>query len=74
MVDRANQKLVDQGFRDALIGHSHFMSPDLDEGRVELIWSYSIMPMLEERYPGDERQVAEFAFNTLRRDAGSGSE
>ena len=74
MVDQANQKLTDHGFRDALIGHSHFMSPILDEDRVELIWNYSIMPMLEERYPGDERRVAEFAFNALRRDAGSGSE
>ncbi len=74
IIDQANQKLTEHGFRDALIGHSHFMSPGLDEDKVELIWNYSIMPMLEERYPGDERRVSEFALDTLRRDATSGLE
>ncbi|MBK1632162.1 hypothetical protein CKO31_15735 [Thiohalocapsa halophila] len=66
VLDTANTKLAEHGFRDALIGPSHFMSPGVDEEQVRLTWNYSIIPMLEERYPGDERRLAQFALDRLK--------
>ena len=57
VVDRANSQLGD---RDAAIGPSHFMRSDLDDEWVDLIWSHSILPYIEEQLFGEEDRLAEF--------------
>jgi MoxR-like ATPase len=46
MVDLVNEELG----RDSSVGHSYFMRKDLDESWAELIWKYSIMPLIEDRF------------------------
>ena len=62
-VDRANALL---GNRDAAIGPSYFLRPDLDESWIELIWEHSILPALAEQLSGDPRDLAEFKLLRLR--------
>jgi len=35
------------------IGHSYFMQPDLDISKLKDIWTYAILPLLEEYYFGE---------------------
>jgi hypothetical protein len=42
------------------------MRKDLDETWIERIWSYSVMPYIEERLVGQPERMAEFRLDTLR--------
>ncbi len=53
VVEKANEKL---GNRNNSIGPSYFMKDNLDEDWVEIIWSHSIMPYLEEQFFGEEQR------------------
>lgn len=64
-VDRANEQ-VD---RNAAIGPSHFMRPDLSEDKIALVWEHSVIPYIEEVYFDDERRVDEFRLELLLADA-----
>lgn len=67
IVDCANEKLDPlKSSRHSSIGHSYFMRDDLDESWVELIWKYSIMPLIEERFIDQPDRVAEFKLERLR--------
>lgn len=70
VLDLANNKLKDLGFYEAAIGPSYFMEKDLDDDLIELIWTYSIMPMIEERFPGDAKKKNQFALDALRNEVG----
>lgn len=63
VVRRANAKLRD---RNAAIGPSHFMRPDLDEEWVELIWDHAVLPYIEEQLFAEPEQVREFSLEALR--------
>ena len=76
VVDRANGLLSDEPH--AAIGPSHFMKENLNEDRIRRIWRYGVLPYIEERLFGqDERRLAEFDLDTLRRaftSSGAGNE
>ena len=63
VVDRANAKLDD---RQAAIGPSYFMKPDLDDNRVRLIWDHNVRPYIEEHLHGEHDRLAEFGLDRLR--------
>ena len=65
VVERANQKLDD---RQAAIGPSYFMKPDLDDERVRLIWEHNVLPYVEEHLYGERERLAEFDLDRLRRE------
>ena len=67
VVDAANEKLSDD--RHAAIGPSYFMKANLDETKVERIWTHSVLPYIEERLFGDDDRIAEFDLDELRRTA-----
>jgi len=69
VLDLANKKLKDLGLYEAAIGPSYFMEKDLDDDLIELIWTYSIMPMIEERFPGDAKKKNQFSLDLLRNEA-----
>ena len=72
MVDRANGKLGD---RQAAIGPSYFMKPDLDDDKVRLIWEHNVLPYVEEHLFGEHDRLAEFELDRLRRELhGGGTE
>jgi MoxR-like ATPase len=62
-VDLANTMLAD---RDAAIGPSYFMTPDLDEMWIRRIWEHSVMPYLEERLIGEPTRIGDFTLDRLR--------
>lgn len=68
-VDRLNQKLRER-FGDHLqVGHSYFMSPDLDDARLERIWEVDILPFLEDQLFGKEDELASYRLAAIRRGA-----
>ena len=72
VVERANQKLDD---RQAAIGPSYFMKPDLDDERVRLIWEHNVLPYVEEHLYGEHERLSEFVLDRLRREIdGNGAE
>jgi len=66
VLDIANKVLSERGLGDATIGPSYFMGRNLDEAGVARIWSYSIIPLLEERFPGEPGIIRKFELATLR--------
>ena len=64
VVDLANEQLSDD--RHAAIGPSHFMKPDLDDAAVEMTWTHSVLPYLEERLFGNAERLADFELDRLR--------
>ena len=63
VVDRANAKLDD---RQAAIGPSYFMKPNLDADKVRLIWEHNVRPYIEEHLHGEHDRLAEFDLDRLR--------
>ena len=62
VVDRANEKLDD---RQAAIGPSYFMKPDLGDEMVDLIWEHNVLPYVEERFYGEHDRLDEFHLDKL---------
>ena len=62
VVDRANAKLDD---RQAAIGPSYFMKPDLGKEMVDLIWEHNVLPYIEERFYGEHERLDEFILDKL---------
>ena len=69
VVDRANAKLDD---RQAAIGPSYFMKPDLDDNKVRMIWEHNVRPYVEEHLHGEHERIAEFDLDWLLGEDGSG--
>jgi hypothetical protein len=63
VVDRANLALAD---RNAAIGPSHFLKPQLTEDLVRLAWENSVLPFLEEHFFADPDQLKRFDLDWLR--------
>ena len=55
-VDAANEKL---GNKDAAIGPSYFMKPNLNKEMVDRIWKYNVLPYLEEQLYGEPGTLSE---------------
>ena len=63
VVERANEKLKND--RHAAIGPSYFIKENLDRASVCRIWKHSVLPYIEERLFGDDKQIKEFDINEL---------
>ena len=70
VVNHANKKLND---RQAAVGASYFMTNDLDDRKVGLIWEHNVLPYIEERLYGEHGRLSEFQLDKLRHDGGSQS-
>ncbi|WP_345761698.1 McrB family protein [Diaminobutyricibacter sp. McL0608] len=67
MLETVNTRIVDSSAR---IGPSYLMPEDgdLSERRLREIWRYELMPLLEEAYYGENRDLeSEFGLDALRR-------
>ena len=62
-VDAVNALLPDPNLG---IGPTHFMRKDLDDAWIELIWTHSILPYLEEQYLDDPDALSQFDLARLR--------
>lgn len=71
VVDMANELLDD---RHLQIGPSHFMTDTLSETTLKRIWTYSILPYVEEHFFDEPERVEDFALEALRARLESGEE
>jgi 5-methylcytosine-specific restriction protein B len=67
VVEEANRRLGD---RHTSIGPSYFMTPNLTEEWVDIIWQHSILPYLEEQFFGEADRRKEFDLAKLREATG----
>lgn len=67
VVDRANEKLND---RQAAIGPSYFMTSNLDDRKVSLIWKHGVLPYIKEHLYGEHDRLNEFELDRLRHEGG----
>jgi hypothetical protein len=63
VVDEANRVLAD---RDAAIGPSYFLRPDLDDRTIARIWQHAVLPYAAERLGGDADALADLDLERLR--------
>ena len=65
-VDMVNEELKDRlRGSDLLLGPSYFMQRGLDEGSLERIWRYNVLPMLEELFYGQREVIEEYALDRV---------
>lgn len=50
LFERLNARLRDDIGPDAMVGHSYFMVPNLDEGKLNAIWKHHVVPLLAELF------------------------
>jgi hypothetical protein len=50
LFERLNEKLCADLGPQAQIGHSYFMVPSLDEGRLRVVWQHHVKPLLDEHF------------------------
>ena len=67
VVDEANKRLDD---RHIAIGPSYFMTPNLTEDWVDIVWKHQIAPYLEEQFFGERDRLREFELTKLRETVG----
>ena len=67
VVDRANEMLSD---RQAAIGPSYFMTGNLNDRNVRLIWEHGVLPYIEEHLYGERDRLNEFELDRLRHEGG----
>lgn len=65
LLDELNRAIADEDFS---IGPSYFMGKIARDPDLERIWEHGVMPLLEERYYGTNRDLeAEFGLDAMRR-------
>jgi 5-methylcytosine-specific restriction enzyme B len=68
LLARLNQQLSTHGVgREFHIGHSHFMSRNIDEEQLRLIWEFTIIPTLEEYFHNRVELVSKYSLRELSR-------
>jgi MoxR-like ATPase len=62
---RLNARLREDLGPQQQVGHSYFMVPDLDEGRLAILWQHHVLPLLEEYFAGQPGRLAAYALDRL---------
>jgi hypothetical protein len=65
LFERLNAGLGKELGPQARVGHSYFMVPDLDEGRLRVVWEHHVLPLLEEHFPSQPGRLGSYAFDRL---------
>jgi 5-methylcytosine-specific restriction protein B len=65
LFERLNARLRADLGPHAQVGHSYFMVPGLDEGRLRMVWEHHIRPLLEEHFLGQPGRAAAYDLDRL---------
>jgi MoxR-like ATPase len=65
VLDRTNALLADPHLA---VGPSHFLKSDLTEKAARRIWTYSVLPYLQDQFFGREYELDKFNLDRLRRE------
>lgn len=60
LFERLNARLRSDLGPHCQVGHSYFMVPDLDEGRLRVVWRHHVRPLLEEYCAGHPERAAAY--------------
>ena len=70
VLDRTNALLADPHLA---VGPSHFLKSDLTEKAARRIWTYSVLPYLQDQFFGREYELDKFDLDRLRREVAGGA-
>ena len=65
LFERLNARLRNDLGPQYQVGHSYFMVPQLDEGRLRAVWQHQVRPLLEEYAVGHPGRLAAFELEEL---------
>jgi 5-methylcytosine-specific restriction enzyme B len=65
LFERLNRRLRADLGGHHLIGHSYFMVPDLDEGRLRVVWEHHVRPLLDEYFAGHPERARAYDLDQL---------
>jgi hypothetical protein len=65
LFERLNARLRADLGPHCQVGHSYFMVPDLDEGRLRAVWQHQVRPLLEEYFAGQPQGAAGYDLDGL---------
>jgi MoxR-like ATPase len=65
LFDRLNARLRADLGPQQQVGHSYFMVPDLDAGRLRVVWEHHVRPLLEEYFAGHPERAAAYDLERL---------
>jgi hypothetical protein len=65
LFERLNERLRNDLGPQQQVGHSYFMVPDLDAGRLRVVWEHHVRPLLEEYFAGQPDRVAAYDLDRL---------
>ena len=65
LFERLNARLRADLGPQAQVGHSYFMTPDLDEARLRLVWQHHVRPLLDEYFAGQPGRAAAYDLDQL---------
>jgi len=60
-----NERLERRFGKDLIVGHSYFMKLDLDETSLGSLWTYSILPLVEEYFYGESKIADQFGLKAI---------
>ncbi len=60
LFERLNARLLQELGPQALVGHSFFMTPQLDEAKLDVIWQHHVRPWLEELFAGQPGRLSSY--------------
>ncbi len=63
--ERLNERLRGDLGPERQVGHSYFMVPDLDAGRLRMVWEHHVRPLLEEYFAGHPGRAAAYDLERL---------
>jgi hypothetical protein len=69
LFERLNARLRADLGPQGQVGHSYFMAPVLDEGRLRMIWQHHVRPLLEEHFAGQSAKLATYDLDQLLDDS-----
>ncbi len=71
LFERLNARLREDLGPHHAVGHSYFMVPDLDEGRLGVLWQHHVLPLLEEHFAGHPGRLAGYTLDRLLSERGT---
>jgi len=69
LFERLNTRLRSDLGAHGKIGHSYFMVPNLDDGRLRMMWQHHVRPLLEEHFAGQPQRLAAYELERLTGEA-----
>jgi hypothetical protein len=65
LFEQLNRQLQQDLGPHCQVGHSYFMAPELDEGKLQVIWTHQVRPLLDEYFAGQPGRTDAYQIDGL---------